>query len=200
MAHRMKIAPRALLAAGLAGALAGCISFGEDPPPSLLTLTATTSAPAGTGTQADSSTAIAVIEPGAPQSLNVTRVPVQVTDTEIAYVKDAVWVEKPARLFQRLLAETIRTRSGRVVVDGEDPAVPTTMQLQGTLREFGYDARSGSVVVRFDAVRGGEGGSIATRRFEAVVPGVAAEAGPVGDALNRAANDVAAQVAEWIGA
>ena len=191
---------RIAFSAGLATVLAGCISFGEDPPPSLLTLTPTVSAPAGTGGQGGSDTAIAVIEPGAPQSLNVTRVPVQVTDTEIAYVKDAVWVEKPARLFQRLLAETIRTRSGRVVVDGDDPAVPTTMQLQGTLREFGYDARTGSVVVRFDAIRGGEGDSIATRCFEAVVPGVAAEAGPVGAALNRAANDVAGQVAEWIGA
>lgn len=189
---------RVTTVAGMAMALAGCISFGEDPPESLLTLTPTASAPAGDAVRSDSATAIAVIEPGAPQSLDVTRVPVQVTDTQIAYVQDAVWVERPARLFQRLLAETIRTRSGRVVVDGEDPAVPTTIQLHGTLRDFGYDARTGSVVVRFDAVRGGEGGSITTRRFESSVPGVVAEAGPVGDALNRAANDVAVQVADWI--
>ena len=194
MAHWTRI----LLPLGLAGALAGCISFGEDPPPSLLTLTPTLSAPAGSGTQANSGSAIAVIEPGAPQKLNVTRVPVQIDDSEIAYLKDAVWVEKPARLFQRLLAETIRTRSGRVVVDGEDPAVATTMQLHGTLREFGYDAATSAVVVRFDAIRGGAGDTITTRRFEATVPAVA-EAGSVGRALNDAANDVAGQVAEWIG-
>ena len=188
---------RALIATGLAGALAGCISLGSEPPPSLLTLTPTVSAPAGTGAQTSSGSAIAVIEPGAPQKLNVTRVPVQIDDSEIAYLQDAVWVEKPARLFQRLLAETIRTRSSLVVVDGEDPAVPTTTQLHGTLREFGYDAQTGEVVVRFDAIRGGEGDTIETRRFEATVPAIA-EAGPVGEALNDAANDVAGQVAEWL--
>ena len=56
-----------------------------------------------------------------------------------------------------------------------------------------------SVVVSFDAVRSGEGTAVTTRRFEAVVPGVPAEAGPVGTALNQAANDVAGQVAQWIG-
>lgn len=188
---------RTILAGTLAASLAGCISLGAEPPESLLTLTPTTSALAGTGTQANSATAIAVIEPGAPQKLNVTRVPVQVTDTEIAYLQDAVWVEKPARLFQRLLAETIRTRSGRVVVDGEDPAVPTTTQLHGTLREFGFDAMTGEVVVRFDAVRGGEGDTIETRRFEASEPAVA-NPDSVGTALNRAANDVAGQVADWV--
>lgn len=189
---------RILVAAGLAGALAGCISFGEDPPETLLTLTATASPQAGYSAQGSTQSAIAVIEPGAPQKLSVTRVPVQVDDTQVAYLKDAVWVEKPSRLFQRLLAETIRSRTGRLVIDGDDPAVGSAVQVQGTLRDFGYDARTGSVVVRFDAVRGGAGDSVQTRRFESVIPGVVAEANPVGDALNRAANDVAGQVAAWV--
>ncbi|MBX7533127.1 ABC-type transport auxiliary lipoprotein family protein [Qipengyuania sp. 1XM1-15A] len=178
--------------------LGGCLSFGSEPPESLLTLTPTATAPAGTGGSSTADTAISLVEFQAPAALNVTRVPVQVSDTEIAYLKDAVWVERPARLFRRLIAETIRTRSNRVVVDGDDPGALATNRLTGTLRQFGYDARSGSVVVVFDAVRPGEGSAVETRRFEASVPGVAADVGSVGPALNRAANDVAGQVAEWV--
>ena len=178
--------------------LGGCLSFGSEPPESLLTLTPTTTAPAGTGGSSDGSSALALVEFDAPRSLDVTRVPVQVTDTELAYLKDAVWVEKPARLFRRLIAETIRTRSNRVVIDGDDPGALVTNRLSGTLRQFGYDARSSSVVVVFDAVRPGESSGVETRRFEAVVSGVAARADSVGPALNQAANDVAGQVADWV--
>lgn len=178
--------------------LGGCLSLGSEPPDSLLTLTPVATAPAGTGGSSTAGSAITLTEFEAPAALDVTRVPVQVSDTELAYLKEAVWVEKPARLFRRLIAETIRTRSNRVVVDGDDPGVLATNRLTGTLRQFGYDARSGSVVVVFDAVRPGEGSAVQTRRFEASVPGVAADVGSVGPALNRAANDVAGQVAEWV--
>ena len=99
--------------------LGGCISFGGDAPDSLLTLTPTATAPAGSGASSNSGTAVALMEFEAPSALDVTRVPVQVSDTELAYLEDAVWVEKPARLFRRLIAETIRTRSNRVVIDGD---------------------------------------------------------------------------------
>ena len=187
-----------LLAVAPIALLAGCVSFGEDPPPSLLTLTPASSAPAGAGVSAAKGEAIALIPFEAPQRLNVVRVPVQVSDSEVAYLKDAVWVEKPARLLRRLIAETIRTRSGRVVIDGDDPGVAGNTRLRGTVREFGYDARSGSVVVRIDATRTGSGGAVETRRFEASVPGVPAEVAPVGRALNEGANDVAGQIADWL--
>lgn len=190
---------RIALAPALAALLAGCISLGGDPPESLLTLTPEAQAPAGSTAAGSLETAIAVVEPEAPARLDVNRVPVQVDDVNVAYLKDAFWVEKPARLFRRLLAETIRANSGRVVIDGEDPALIPQTNLRGTLREFGYDARSASVVVSFDAIRDTGGKSVQTRRFEAVVPGIPAEAGAVGDALNRAANDVARQVADWVG-
>ena len=178
--------------------LSGCLSFGSEPPESLLTLTPTATAPAGTGASSTSGTAIALTAFEAPSAIDVTRVPVQVTDTELAYLQDAVWVEKPARLFRRLIAETIRTRSNRVVIDGDDPGALAENRLTGTLRQFGYDARSSSVVVVFDAVRPGEGSAVTTRRFEAVVPGVAADVASVGPALNQAANEVAVQVADWV--
>ena len=179
--------------------LGGCLSFGAEPPPSLLTLTPAATAPVGASASGNPTTAITLVEFEAPAAVDVTRVPVQVNDSEIAYLKDAVWVEKPARLFRRLIAETIRTRSGgRVVIDGDDPGVSAVNRLQGTVRRFGYDAATSSVIVTFDAVRAGDGANVQTRRFEASVPGVTPDDASVGPALNQAANEVAVQVADWV--
>lgn len=190
---------RLLLAPFAALALTGCISLGgAEPPPSLLTLTADASAPAGSGSSGPGKEALTVVEPDAPARIAVTRVPVQIDDASVAYLEDAVWVEKPARLFRRLLSETIAAKTGRVVIDGLDPTISTTQRLRGRIIDFGYDARNSSVVVRFEAIRDDGQGNVTTRRFESVVPGILAEAGPVGEALNRAANDVAGQVADWM--
>ena len=179
--------------------LTGCLGLGGKTPKSLLTLTSTVTAPAGSGASGNAATAIAMSDFEAPQKLDVTRVPVQVTDSEIQYVKDAVWNEKPARLLRRLIAETIRARSDRVVIDGDDPGAQAQVRVSGTLREFGYDARTSEVVLVLDAAKAGAGSSVVTRRFEARVPAVVAEAGPVGVALNAAANTVAGEVAAWVG-
>ena len=198
-AKRLNRGRTGILAAALSISLSGCTSLTSKPPPSLLTLTPTAQAPAGVGASGQISGAILIGELEAPAKLAVSRVPVQIDDANIAYLKDAVWVEQPSRLFRRLLGETIRAQSGRLVVDSSEGMAVPQEAVRGTLREFGYDARSQSVIVRFDAVRTGAGENVQTRRFESIVPGIAAEAGPVGDALNRAANDVAGQVAEWVG-
>lgn len=179
--------------------LGGCVSFGGEVPDSLITLTATASAPAGAEATPGEQGPLALVEFETPKALDVTRVPVQVSPTEIAYLQDAVWVERPARLFRRLVGETVRTRSGRMVIDGDDPGAGATDRLHGTLREFGYDAATSSVVVVFDAVRNGSDNAISTRRFEARVSGVQADVDAVAPALNRAANDVAGQIADWLG-
>ena len=179
--------------------LSGCVSFGAEPPDRLLTLTSSAMAPVGqdsSGTMAD---ALAVLEPETPQRLAVPRVPVQVDDANVAYLKDAVWVERPSRLFGKLLAETIRADGKRFVVDGPDLQFAAKTKLSGQLLELGYDVPTQSVIVRFDAVLQDADGTIRTRRFEAEVDGVEAEAEMVGPALNEAANQVAAEVAEWIG-
>ena len=179
-------------------ALSGCISFGAKAPESLLTLTADTSAAAGSGASGTAASALAMSDFEAPQKLDVTRVPVQVSGSEVAYVKDAVWVEKPARLLRRLIAETVRARSGRLVIDGDDPGALADTRVSGTLREFGFDARTSEVVLVLDAALLGGDSRVTTKRFEARVPGVVAEAGPVGIALNEAANRVAVEVADWV--
>lgn len=188
-----------LAAIALALTLPGCVSLGKEPPPTLFTLTPTALAPAGLSASGTAAQALAVIEPDAPQRLDVVRVPVQVDPSTVAYLKDAVWVEKPARLFGRLLAETIRAKQTRLVVEAPDTAYSAATRLSGRLSEMGYDAPTSSVIVRFDAVLRQPDGQILTRRFETTVSGVAPTAASVAPALNEAANKVAAEVAEWIG-
>ena len=189
---------KALLPAILALPLAGCLSLGGKAPEQLLTLTPAQSAPAGFATTGPANVALAVLEPNTSQRLNVTRVPVQMDDSTLAYVKDAVWVEKPTRLFQNLVAETIRARGNRLVVTESDLGQNAITTLSGRLLDMGYDVATASVVVRYDGVLQTPDGQVRTRRFEARVP-AAADALAVAPALNDAANQVAGQVAEWVG-
>jgi cholesterol transport system auxiliary component len=184
-----------LIAAAL---LAGCVSFGGKTPEQLIALTPESTAPAGgigTGSLAE---ALVVLTPDTDRRLDVQRVPVQVNDATIAYLKDAVWVERPARQFRRLLAETLRARGNRLVLESSDDETGGRITISGRLLDMGYDSRSRSVVVRFDAMRKNPGGQIEARRFESVVPDVAPKANAVAPALNRAANDVARQVSDWV--
>lgn len=181
-----------------AGLLAGCVSFGGEPPEQLITLTPEITAPAGSIGTGSVAEAMLVLDPDTDQRLDVQRVPVQVDDATIAYLKDAVWVERPARQFRHLLAETIRARGNRLVMESSDSETGGRTTLSGRLLDMGYDARSRSVVVRFDAMRRNPEGQFESRRFEAIVPNVKPEAKAVAAALNQAANDVARQVSDWV--
>jgi cholesterol transport system auxiliary component len=55
------------------------------------------------------------------------------------------------------------------------------------------------VVAIYDAALARQGGGITSRRFEARVPVAVADAANVSPALNQAANQVATEVAAWIG-
>ena len=192
---------KSLAASSAALLLAACVSIGEagDPPDQLLTLTAAATAPAGSGQAGTMANALSVTEPSVPQHLNVVRVPVRVNGTSLAYLQDAIWVEKPARLFQSVLAETIRARGTRLVVGGGELDYAAQTQLAGELAAMDYDAPARAVVLRYDAVLRLPGGEVRTRRFEARVTGVAPDALSVAPALNAAANQVAAEVADWVG-
>ena len=192
---------RAGIAAALAalGLLGGCISLGGKAPDLLVALTPEKSAPAGAMVGGRIADALVVLDPEVERKLDVLRIPVQVDGTKIAYLKNAAWVERPARQFRHLLAETIRARGSRLVIEAGDLTTGGRTMLSGRLIDLGYDARSQSVVVRYDAMRDNGGGTVEARRFEAVVPGVGATADAIAPALNRAANQVAAQVADWVG-
>ena len=178
-------------------ALPGCVSLGGKAPDMLIMLTPDESAPAGpmAGGQADN--AIVVLDPDADRRIDVDRVPVQINASSVAYLKDAVWVERPTRQFRRLLAETVRAKADRIVLEGTDFEVKGKTTVAGRLSQMGYDAVRQTVVVRYDAVVE-DGGAVRTRRFEAEVPGIPASAAAVGPALNEAANTVAKEAAAWI--
>ena len=185
------------LLAPLAG-LSACVSLGgAEPPASLLTLTPEAAAPAGSALTAASGQAIALQDIAVPAEIDVLRVPVRVDATSVAYLKDALWVDRPGQLIRRLLAETIRVRTERVVLGGSDPLARGALQLRSQVNEFGYDAARSAVVVQIDAMLVGPDGTVRQQRFEAVEPGVIAQPAPVGAALNRAANEVARQIADW---
>jgi cholesterol transport system auxiliary component len=190
---------RFILSGAAALLLAGCVSLGGGKvPATLFTLTAAEAAPAGTTVTGSPSEALMVMEPETDRRLAVLRVPVQIDDAQLAYLQNAQWVERPARLFRALLAETLRTRSGKLVLEDDQAAAVPGVRLSGRLLDLGYDARSMAVTVRYDAIRTGAKGEVTTKRFEAEVSGVAARPEAVGPALNKAANAVAAQVAEWM--
>jgi len=187
------------LALAMALALGGCVKLGSKVPDNLISLSPQAVAPAGAIGEGRYADALVVLDPAAERRLDVQRVPVKVDGATVAYLKDATWVEKPARQFRRLLAETLRARGGRLVVESDDYDAAGKVVLSGRLLDMGYDATSRSVVVRYDALREDADGAISARRFEAVVPGVSPKAQSVAPALNKAANDVAAQVADWLG-
>jgi cholesterol transport system auxiliary component len=190
--------PLAILA--LALPLAACVSFGATPPPSLLTLQSEASVPVGQQATSADAKSITVQVPVVPQSLATARVPVQATPTTIAYVPEAVWVEVPARLFARLLSDTVTVRTGRVVLSTAQSISDPGARLGGELRSFGLDATTREAVVTYDAslIRVNDT-AVEKRRFEARVPVAAIDAASAGPALNQAANQVAAQVADWVG-
>lgn len=195
----MKNIRHAVFAGVMAVSLSACVSFGGKTPPSLLTLTATNMVPNGTAKSGASSEALIVLLPEAPRKLDSNRVPVQIDDSSIAYLKDAVWADKPSRLMQALLTETIAAKTGRLVLNETDAGGKATQYLSGTLLEFGVDASASEAVVVYDAVRLLRGQTVEKKRFEARRPVSAVEPGPAGIALNAAANDVAVQVSDWIG-
>lgn len=201
-----KLAPIALLAPFVLG---GCIRFGAEPPSSLLTLTPAAGIAVGQTADSASAKSITISVPLAAQELAVTRVPVRSGATNIAYLKDAVWVEAPSRLFARLLSDTVSARTGRVVLSVRQSLSDPGARLGGELRQFGLDATTSEAVVTYDATLVRDRPAPASgarapqtfekRRFEARVPVAAIDAAAAGTALNAAANQVAGEVADWIG-
>ena len=177
-------------------ALAACFG-GADVPDRLLDLTPTQPRPATAGRAAPASEAVVVSLPAVPQELEVNRIPVR-TGGAITYLKDAQWVAEPAALFARLLTETVAA-SGRVVLESPETAFQAGTVLTGSLDSFGVDADRREAVVIYDAALATDEDQVRTRRFEARVPLAAIDEVSVPPALNQAANQVAAEVAAWLG-
>jgi len=196
----MKTQLRVTVFAALALALSGCALLGGGKAPAwLLALTPEAPAPADLTRVGSAGNTVTINVPVIAKELRTTRVPVQLGPTAVQYVKDLTWVDTPDRLFQALLAETVRRTTNRVVLDGKQTALDPGMLITGQLNRFGYDEAAQAVIVQYDAARSAGGGAqVETRRFEAQVPATG-DAASVGPALNRAANQVALEAAAWIG-
>ena len=187
--------------------LAGCgplvqIGGNAPAPASLLTLSATTKPAAYAGPVPASGT-VGVEIPAVPLVLQTLRLPVATSAGEVTYLTGAAWAEQPNRQFQRLLADTLAGK-GIAVIDPRQARTPPARSLTGTLRDFGLDVSdpAGPVVrVRYDAQISGNRSAttVLLRRFDAAEPVADLTPVTVAAALNRAANTVAVQVADWVG-
>ena len=197
----MKTMLRVSATAAVALSLSACalLGGGPKPPPTLLTLTPSAAAPESLARSANAGETVTIELPVIPKELRSVRVPAQVGPTAVAYIKGLQWIDTPDRLFQDLLSETVLRTTSRVVIDPKQAALDPGLVVSGQLARFGYEAGEGAVLVRYDAAMSAAGGTrVETRRFEARVP-ADGTAGTVGPALNDAANQVATQVAQWIG-
>lgn len=195
-----KIVASLALAAAVSGcSLGGLLGGGAKPPPTLQTLTPQAPDPGPIARTVNAGQAVTINVPVIAKELRTTRVPVQLTPTDVQYVTNLQWVDTPDRLFQGLLEETVRRTTNRVVLNPQQTTLDPGLLVTGALQRFGYDASSGQVMVVYDASLSTEGGNrVETRRFTASVP-ADGSARSVGPALNQAANQVALEVARWIG-
>jgi len=189
---------RTLAAAAAALTLAGCFG-GAKVPDTLLTLSPAQTRTAAATRTAQEGEAITVVVPNVPRELETLRVPVHETELGVSYLKNTQWVDMPANLFARLLTETVSASTGRVVLDPKQFTFDPGQRLTGTLQRFGLDAQRMEVVAVYDAALARQGGGVVARRFEARVPVTTADGASVAPALNQAANQVATEVAAWIG-
>jgi len=200
----MNPAIRIFAAGALAVATAGCslgglLGGGAKAPATLQTLTSEAPDPGPVTRSGAAGQSVTVDVPVVAKELRTVRVPVQVTPTDVQYVANLQWIDTPDKLFQQLVAETIRRTTNRVVLDSRLRTLDPGLLLSGQLQKFGYDAASGQVVVEYDGALSTAGGNrVEARRFIATAP-ADGTAGSVGPALNRAANQVATEVAGWVG-
>jgi cholesterol transport system auxiliary component len=187
------------LALGLGACSLGGMLGGGKPPATLMVLTPEAPDPGQIVRTAAPGQAVTIGVPAVSRELNNVRVPVQVNPVDVQYVTDLTLADTPDRLFAGLLAETVRRTTNRVVVNPEHTNLDPGLTVAGVLQRFGYDTASGQVIVQYDGSLAVPGGNrVETRRFTATAPadGTAATVGP---ALNHAANQVALDVAKWIG-
>ena len=199
MSRTLRLAVPIAAALSLSACMGGLLGGGGKTPPWLLTLTPQAPQPASIARTAGPGEAVTIELPVVPKEIRTNRVPVHSGPIAIAYVENLTWVDTPDKLFQDLLTETLTRTTNRVVLDPRQSSLDPGVTVTGNLSRFGYDAQEGAVIVRYDAAMTRAGGAaVATRRFEARAP-ADGTASTVGTALNTAANQVAVEVAAWVG-
>ena len=118
----MRLLTKTVASIALAGALGACslggmLGGGGKPPTTLQTLTPEAADPGPIARTVNAGQAVTIGTPSISKELRTVRVPVQLNATDIQYVANLQWVDTPDRLFQDLLAETVRRTTNRVVLD-----------------------------------------------------------------------------------
>lgn len=189
------------VATALMLSLTGCggLLGGGKPPATLFSITPDAAEPASIVRSSAPGQAVTIGTPTVARELGTVRVPVQVSPTNVEYVAKMQLVDTPPNLFASLLAETVRRTTNRIVLDPGQATLDPGLVVNGTLQRFGYDAATGQVVVTYDGALSTNGGNrVETRRFTASSPADGTST-TVGPALNIAANQVAREVAQWVG-
>jgi cholesterol transport system auxiliary component len=198
--------PAAFFAAASLALLAACGPLvqigGSGPPEDSLLIVEATARPSPTPTSLGMTLTVEL--PQLPAPLQSLRLPVRVSDTELLYLAGARWAETPSRQFQRLLSDTLAAR-GMAILDRSQASNRPVASLSGTLRDFTLDVRDPlqpQVIVRYDAqlAKPGQREPVALRRFEVTEPVASQRPPEVAAALSRAANRLAADLADWTGA
>jgi len=197
---RLPLVPTLLLIPLLMAACGPLVQIGAGGPAaeSLLVVEADANVPA---TPNGLGMTLTVELPQLPATLQTLRLPVRTSESEIRYLAGASWAETPSRQFQRLISDTLASR-GMAILDRRQASNRPVASLSGTLRDFTLDVRDPLqplVVVRYDAqlAKPGQREPVALRRFEAKEPVSSQNPPDVAAALGRAANRLAAEMADW---
>src|SRR4051794_26314197 len=104
---------RILVPVALALAVGGCslgglLGGGAKAPPTLLDLTPEAADPGQITRVANAGQAVTIATPVVAKELRTVRVPVQISPSDVQYVPNAQWIDTPDKLFENLVAETVR--------------------------------------------------------------------------------------------
>ena len=181
-------------------AATGCVKLGAEPPERLLGIATEARVASGADQSAAAKTAFFVEMPNVPKAIATQRIAVRADANGYAYVPKALWVDTPAHQFQSLLGETIAAKTGRLVLDPGQYVAQASQVLHGELIEFGVDAPGNRAVVTYEAsLISTDGQTVRRQRFSASRPVAKIDANNVAAPISAAANQVASEVADWIG-
>ena len=200
MRSPLAIGAVALFSLGLSACSVSLIGKASPPPPFLMTLTPSpeNSPKAGGNSPVRAGDVVVISIPTTPEAIAQKRVPVTRSGTAVAYLTGGTWVEQPARLFHRMMAETIRARTGRHVLDLRQFPGDPGVTVYGSLLHMDVEETTKQVVVTYDATAVSADKKVRTRRFEAREGVSVIDAANVVRSLNVAANRVAEDVAAWV--
>lgn len=197
---------QALLSLAALTSLSACIGLGSNvkPPQYLFNLSASQHRPADAGQSVAAGKLLSVTLPTQPRLLATSRIPVINAPNGVAYLANAAWVDTPAPLFQRLIAETITAQNSAapliiVALPARQAGSTDGPRLGGELTMFGLDHATNEAVVIFDAtLTGPTDVSVRSRRFEHRTQANLSNPQLAAKAIEASANAVAAEVATWV--